>query len=153
MNPETGEHAVPDVSAMRRALSDLEAAKARVERDASQVTDQMRGKLVADLLPVLDDLDRSIHAAELAGDAPTILHGVQQVRAQLQTVLSRYGVERVEAKHQPFDPSQHEAVAVVPVPHPSAHGVVIDQVQPGYRFGERLLRPAKVVVGRLQRLD
>ncbi|HEV7554829.1 MAG TPA: nucleotide exchange factor GrpE [Kofleriaceae bacterium] len=149
MNPETGEHAVPDVSAMRRALNELEAAKARVERDAQQVTDQMRAKLVVELLPLLDDLDRTVHAAELAGDAPMILSGVQQVRAELQAVLARHGVERVDAKYLPFDPSQHEAVSVVAVSHPAAHGVVIDQIQPGYRFGDRLLRPARVVVGRL----
>jgi len=149
MTPETGEHPVPDASAMRRALNDLEAAKARVERDALRVTDQMRAKLIIELLPVLDDLDRTIHAAELSGDAPMVLVGVQQVRAELQAVLSRYGVERIEAKYQPFDPSVHEAVNVVAVSHPSAHGVVIDQVQPGYRFGDQLLRPARVVVGRL----
>jgi len=149
MNPETGEHNVPDVSAMRRALSDLEAAKVRVQRDAKQVADEMRAKLVIDLLPVLDNLDRSIHSAELAGDSPTMLQGVQQVRGELQTVLARYGVTRVDAKYQPFDPSQHDAVSVVAVSHPAAHGVVIDQVEPGYRFGDQLLRPAKVIVGRL----
>jgi molecular chaperone GrpE (heat shock protein) len=138
----------PDRAAMTRALRDLEAAKARVERDARQAADDLRGKLVLDLIPVLDNLDRTITAAEANGDAPAVVEGVQLVRGQLDGLLAKYGVERIEAKHRPFDPAIHDALSVVAVNHPSAHGVVVDQIQPGYRFGDRLLRPAKVVVGR-----
>ncbi|MBV8760555.1 MAG: nucleotide exchange factor GrpE [Deltaproteobacteria bacterium] len=134
---------------MTRALRDLEAAKARVERDALRAADELRGKLVLDLIPVLDNLDRTIAAATAHGDAPAVVDGVRLVRSQMEQLLVRYGVERIDAKHQPFDPNLHEALSVVPVSHPSAHGVVVDQIEPGYRFGDRLLRPAKVVVGRL----
>lgn len=138
----------PDHATMTRALRELEAAKARVERDAARAAQELREKLVSELLPVLDNLDRTIHAAEQSGDAPSVVEGVVLVRQQFASVLERYGVERIDARHQPFDPSQHEAVGTVPVSHPAAHNVVIDQVEPGYRFGERLLRPAKVLVGR-----
>jgi molecular chaperone GrpE len=139
----------PDRASMTKALRDLEAAKARVERDARRAADELRGKLVLDLLPVLDNVDRTIAAAVAHGDAPAVVEGVRLVRAQLDQLLVRYGVERIDAARQPFDPSLHEALSVVPVSHPSAHGVVIDQIEPGYRYGDRLLRPAKVVVGRL----
>ncbi len=139
----------PDRASMTKALRDLEAAKARVERDAQRAADELRGKLIADLLPVLDNLDRTIAAAVAHGDAPAVVDGVRLVRSQMEQLLVRYGVERIDAKHQPFDPNVHEALSVVPVSHPSAHGVVVDQLEPGYRFGDRLLRPAKVVVGRL----
>ncbi|HSN26625.1 MAG TPA: nucleotide exchange factor GrpE [Kofleriaceae bacterium] len=139
----------PDRASMTKALRDLEAAKARVERDAQRAADELRGKLVLDLLPVLDNLDRTIAAAVAHGDAPSVVDGVRLVRSQMEQLLVRYGVERIDAKHQPFDPNLHEALSVVPVSHPSAHGVVVDQIEPGYRFGDRLLRPAKVVVGRL----
>jgi molecular chaperone GrpE len=139
----------PDRASMTRALRDLEAAKSRVERDAGRAADELRSKLVLDLIPVLDNLDRTIAAAAAAGDAPAVLDGVRLVRAQMESLLARYGVERIDAKHHPFDPALHEALSVVPVSHPSAHGVVVDQIEPGYRFGDRLLRPAKVVVGRL----
>lgn len=138
----------PDRAQMTRALRDLEAAKARVERDAQQAADELRGKLVNDLLPVLDNLDRTIAAAEQHGESPAMIEGVQLVRGQLDGLLAKYGVERLEAKHRPFDPAIHDALSVVAVNHPSAHGVVVDQIQPGYKFGDRLLRPAKVVVGR-----
>ena len=138
----------PDRASLARALRDLEAAKARVERDAQRAADELRGKLVLDLIPVLDNLDRTIAAARANGDAPAVVDGVQLVRSQMDSLLQRYGVERIEARHQPFDPSIHDALSVVAVNHPSANGVVVDQIEPGYRFGERLLRPAKVVVGR-----
>jgi molecular chaperone GrpE len=144
----------PDLDTMRRALRDLEAAKARVERDARRAADELREKLVLDLLPVLDNLDRTIRAAEnvAAADVPAAaatVQGVRQVRSQFANVLAKFGVERIDAKHHRFDPRIHDAVSLVPVSHPSAHDVVIDQIEPGYRFGERLLRPAKVVVGKL----
>ncbi len=138
----------PDRAALTRALRELEASKARVERDAKQAQDEMREKLVVQLLPVLDNLDRTIEAAELSGDSPAVVEGVRLVRNQFQRVLEGYGVERIDAQHVRFDPSQHEAVSTLPVTEPTTHGRVIEQLQPGYRFGDRLLRPARVVVGR-----
>jgi molecular chaperone GrpE len=138
----------PDYDRMRRALRDLEAAKARVERDAQRAADEMREKLVVDLLPLLDNLDRTIHAAERAGESRAMLDGVRLVRSQFASVLAKFGVERIDAKHQRFDPRLHDAISVVPVRDPAAQDRVIDQVEAGYRFGDRLLRPAKVIVGR-----
>ena len=145
---DTPEPGPLDLQSMTRALRELEAAKARVERDAFRSAQELREKLVLELLPVLDNLDRTIQAAEHSGEAPSVVEGVRLVRSQFAGVLTRYGVERIDSRHQPFDPRQHEAVGTVPVSHPAAHNVVIDQLEPGYRFGERLLRPAKVLVGR-----
>jgi len=139
---------VPDRASLARAVNELEAAKARIERDAQQSADELRARLVSELLPVLDNLDRAIEAAEDSGDAPAVVEGVRLVRAQLEAVLAGYGLQRIDAKHRPFDPAIHDALSVVPVSDPSAHGVVVDQLAPGYRFGARLLRPARVVVGR-----
>jgi molecular chaperone GrpE len=147
---EVAPAASPDVPSLRRALNDLEAAKARVERDAERAAQQMREQLVGELLPLLDNLDRTIRAAEQARNADAVLQGTRLVRNQFAAVLARFGVERIDALRKPFDPSQHDAIATVAVTHPSAHNVVVDQVEPGYRYGARLLRPAKVVVGRLQ---
>jgi molecular chaperone GrpE len=143
VNPE------PDRTSVRRAVNELEAARARVERDARRAGDETRSKLVAQLLPVLDNLDRTIRAARDHGETPAMLDGVIAVRAQLETVLRGYGVERLEAVGAQFDPSVHEAIAVIPIRDPARHGLVIDQAEPGYRFGDSLLRPAKVVVARL----
>ena len=138
----------PDRATMTRALRELQAAQARVERDAQRVHDETRSNLVAELLPVLDNLDRTIRASADHGDDPALVEGVRRVRAQLERVLRGYGVERIDALGAPFDPSVHDAITVTPVQDPARHSIVLDQVEPGYRFGDRLLRAAKVVVGR-----
>jgi len=138
----------PDRATMTRALRELEAAQARVERDARRVHDETRSKLVGELLPVVDNLDRTIHAAIAHGDAATLVDGVRLVRAQLESVLRSYGVERIDAVGARFDPSIHDAIQVARVHDPAHHAIVVDQTEAGYRFGDRLLRPAKVVVGR-----
>lgn len=140
--------AEPTKASLVGALRELEAAKGRVERDAQVSCDAMKKRLVLAILPVLDNLDRTIAAAKQSRDAPAVLQGAHLVRAQLETVLLGYGVERVEAFGAPFDPALHEAITQVAVRNPLSHQHVVDQLEPGYRFGGALLRPAKVVVGR-----
>jgi molecular chaperone GrpE (heat shock protein) len=138
-----------DRQAALRALRNLEATEARLARNARRDVDEARGKLVAELLPVLDNLDRTIRAAHSHRGDPAMLEGVRMVRQQLEGVLRGYGVERIDAIDQRFDPGIHDAIGVAPVRDPRHHGLVIDQIEPGYRFGDRLLRPAKVTVGKL----
>jgi molecular chaperone GrpE len=132
-----------------RALRSLEATEARLARNAKREVDEARAKLVQELLPVLDNLDRTIRAAYAARSEPAMLEGVRMVRHQLEGVLRGYGVERIEALDQRFDPNLHEAIGIVSVSDPRRHGVVVQQAEPGYRFEGRLLRPAKVSVGKL----
>ena len=135
-----------DRDSLRRALRDLEAAEARVQRNAERVYADVRQKLVGELLPLVDDLDRSLAAARPGGDPP-LVEAVWMVRAHLERVLEKYGVERVDAKGKKFDPQIHDAIATLPVTDPGKDRIVVDQVQPGYLFEGRVLRPARVVVG------
>ena len=151
MNSDLVETPLPDRASLARALGELEAAKARVERDARSVCDETKKKLVEQLLPVMDNLDRTIKAAEDNGDAPAVVEGISLVRNQLEAVLRGYGVERIDAIAVPFDPAIHDAITTLPVLTQDAHNLVVDQIAPGYRFGAGLLRPAKVVVGKLSR--
>jgi molecular chaperone GrpE len=137
-----------DRESLGKALRELEAAKARVERDARKAQDEMREKLVVELLPVLDNLDRTIAAAQAA---PSVVDGVRLVRRQIVGVLEGFGVRRIEAMHQRFDPAIHEAISVAPVRDPRQDGLIIDQLEPGYAMGDKLLRAARVIVGRVQR--
>jgi len=132
-----------------RALRNLEATEARLARNAKREVDEARGRLVQELLPVLDNLDRTIRAAYAARSDRAMLDGVRLVRQQLEGVLRGYGVERIDALDQRFDPNVHEAIGVAAVSDPRHHGMVVQQAEPGYRFGDRLLRPAKVSVGKL----
>jgi len=139
----------PDRATLVKALRDLESTEARVERNAQRVYDEARGKLILDLLPVLDNLDRTIEAAQANRENEALIQGTLMVRAQLETVLLRYGAERVDAAGR-FDPALHEAIATTPVRDPTLHGTVIHQAQPAYWFAGKLLRPAQVTVGRWQ---
>jgi molecular chaperone GrpE len=134
-----------DQDALRRAFTDLTLAQARVERDAQRVNDETRAKLVRKLLPVLDNLDRTLAASASEGNS-ALAEGVRIVRSQLEHVLLDYGVERIPSSGEPFDPAVHEAIATVPVA-PEQAGLVVQEVEAGYRFAGKLLRAAKVVVG------
>lgn len=141
--------AVADRQAALRALRNLEATEARLERNARREAEETRGKLVQELLPVLDNLDRTIRAAQTGRSDPALLEGVRLVRHQLEGVLRGYGVERIEALGQRFDPAVHEAIGMIAVDDPQRHGAVVHQAEPGYRMAGRLLRPARVSVGKL----
>ena len=143
-----------DVERLRQALADLEDAKGRVRRDADRQREVLRGEVLAGLLPVLDNLDRSIASAEDAAsdsDAGALLSGVKLVCEQFIGVLADFGLERRSARGARFDPRLHDAVAVVPVADPALDGTVVDEQAPGYFLGERVVRPARVLVGRAAR--
>lgn len=131
---------------LRRAAEDLQATRVRIERDAQRAEMATRARLVGELLPVLDNLDRTIEAGSV--DA-TMLQGVKLVRAQLERVLGNYGLERIAAVGAGFDPRHHDAVAVAQVHDPSADGVVIEELSRGYRMAGLVLVPARVRVGKL----
>jgi molecular chaperone GrpE (heat shock protein) len=133
--------------AFARAIDELDAAKARLARDSQALQADTERSLVVRLLPILDNLDRAL-AATADGPRVALTQGVALVREQLAEVVRDYGFERFDPEGQPFDPRQHEAVAVVPVDRPELDGKVTAVTEPGYRVGERLLRPARVHVGR-----
>jgi molecular chaperone GrpE len=138
-----------DRQAAVRALRNLEATEARLERNARREAEETRAKLVQELLPVLDNLDRTIRAAQGGRSDPALLEGVRMVRQQLEGVLRGYGVERIEALGQRFDPAVHDAIGMIAVEDPQRQGAVVHQAEPGYRMSGRLLRPARVSVGKL----
>ncbi len=143
----------PERDALLRALRNLEASQARVQQNAERVYDEKRRELVSWLLPVLDNLDRTLDAARAARASTDtssergLVEGVRMIRAQLEGVLVRYGVQRVDVGGEIFDPAFHEAVAAVPVLDPRLVGRVVHQSAPGYSFGGKVLRAAKVNVG------
>jgi len=112
------------------------------------VYDETRSLLVSKLLPILDNFDRAIAAAEWNGDAPAVVEGARMIRGQLEKVLHAYGLARFDAVGAMFDPAVHDATNVIAVDDPSQDRIVVDQIEPGYTFGQRLLRPAKVVIGK-----
>jgi molecular chaperone GrpE len=138
-----------DRDSLPDALDELEAARGRVERDADRGPDDDRRRLVSELLPVVDNLDRSITAARAHGN-DDLVAGLDLVKAQFLGVLTGFGVARIDSVGRRFDPQEHDAVAVVDVNEPERDGIVLEEWQPGYRLGDRVLRAARVRVGKLR---
>jgi molecular chaperone GrpE (heat shock protein) len=136
----------PSVERLRLALAELEDTKLRVRRDGEKQLDHLRGRVLEALFPVLDNLDRCIAAAD--DQDGSLLEGVKLVRTQFLGALAPFGLERISAVGARFDPRLHDAIAVVPVEDTAQDGVVVAEMEPAYCVGERVIRPAKVQVGR-----
>jgi molecular chaperone GrpE len=128
----------------QRTQADFENYRKRVARESALAQERGVAKLVKELLPALDNLDRALEAAE--EDDP-LLDGVRLVRSELSAALARVGVESFSPLGEKFDPALHEAMATTEQPA-NGHdcGTVVEVYQPGYRLGASILRPARVVV-------
>jgi molecular chaperone GrpE len=128
-----------------RALADTENARRRAQRDREEYVKYATESLLRDLIPVLDNFDRAIAAAQAASAAVGVVDGVELIRRELLRVLERHGVSRYSAVGQPFDPSRHEAIARV-VSTQQTPDTVVSETAPGYALHGRVLRPALVAV-------
>ena len=128
---------------LRRVAADFDNYRKRVAREQTQILARSGERVVAKLLPVLDDLERALDAAEHHEEVK-VLEGVRMTKDALAAVLASEGVEEISADG-PFDPHVHEALMTQP-----AEGVepghVAHVIQRGYRIGDAVLRPARVVV-------
>lgn len=134
-----------------QAHAEIEAVQRRVAANAEKELAQRTRKLLESLLPVVDDLDRTIAAVKTHAPGADLLAGVELVRRQMLGALARYGVTPAPALGQPFDPNRHEAIAVVPVTDPAQDKRVLDVQREGYSIGDTTLRPASVAVGKYTR--
>ncbi|HVM16060.1 MAG TPA: nucleotide exchange factor GrpE [Gaiellaceae bacterium] len=127
---------------LRRLAAEFDNYRKRVARDQEALVARATERLVKELLPVLDDLQRALVAAEEHEEA-TLEEGVRLVHRQLEETLRREGLAEIETDG-PFDPHVHEAL--LSQPSEAEEGAVIEVLQKGYRLGDRVLRPARVVV-------
>lgn len=135
-----------------RTAADFDNYRKRTRREVSDAEKKGRDQLLRDLLPVFDNLERATVHANLGdvAEAPGVkglLDGIDLVARQFRDALSRLGIERIESVGRPFDPSIHEAIQHLETAE-FEPGCIAAEVQPGYRDGERLLRPALVVVAK-----
>lgn len=128
-----------------RLQADFDNFRKRTLREKSELIRQANENLVVELLPVLDHMDLALEAATRHGADDALIQGFRLVGEQFQTVLSRFGVTPLDATSGPFDPNIHEAIAHLPSPDVRDHEI-ITQTRRGYTLGDRLLRPARVVV-------
>ena len=138
-----------EVEELKDKLARARAEVANVQRrSANERTEAVRFALVdfmRDLLPVIDDFERSLQAAEAAGDKDSIVKGARLIYDNLLQLLKKHHVEPIEAQGRPFDPALHEAM----MQQPSADlppGSVLEEVQRGYKLHDRVIRPTRVIV-------
>ncbi|HEX8142231.1 MAG TPA: nucleotide exchange factor GrpE [Pyrinomonadaceae bacterium] len=128
---------------------ETDETRQRLNRAADERARREKAEFISALLPFADNLQRAMEAAEQGSSFESLLEGVRGTSNNFENALSALGVETVPAVGQPFDPQLHEAVDTVPV-EDERDGTVTAEYSRGYRMGERLLRPARVQVGRAQ---
>ncbi|MGL6196359.1 MAG: nucleotide exchange factor GrpE [Thermoguttaceae bacterium] len=136
-----------------RARAELENYRARVNRLMEDERKYASIELMRDLLPIWDNLNRAIDAAEKtkidgnaqSDDFESFIQGVRLVQEQLLVVLGKHHCEKIEALHQPFDPNFHESIAKFPDPNHEPN-TVINEALPGFKLHDRIVRPSQVVL-------
>lgn len=139
----------PEVATLRdqvlRAMAEMENIKRRAARDVEQAHKFAVEKLIGDLFPVIDSLEKAVETAATVEGAEPIAEGVELSLKLFVDTLAKSGVEQIDPLGEPFDPQVHEAMTMVPNPDAEPNSVM-DVMQKGYVLNGRLVRAAKVIV-------
>ena len=138
------------IARYRGAAAEFEESRARLRREIGKDIERGRREILADLLDVVDNLDRALDAARAntGNTVDSLIQGVDIVRRQFLSKLEGFGVTRIESEGRPFDPSVHEAISAVPATDAVPDGTVAGVIRHGYRIGDDVLRPATVAVAK-----
>jgi molecular chaperone GrpE len=130
---------------LMRALAETENVRRRAQRDREDYVKYANETVLRDVIPVLDNFDRALAAARGAGEAGTLMSGIELIQRELLRVLDKHGLSRYSAVGERFDPTRHEAIARV-VSAEQAPDTVVHETAAGYLLHGRVLRPAMVAV-------
>ncbi|MGI9430055.1 MAG: nucleotide exchange factor GrpE [Bythopirellula sp.] len=128
-----------------RLQAEMENLRSRTAREVNEERRYAPMAIIRDLLPVIDNMDRAIEAAQQHNEAATLLEGFQLVRQQLLTVLEQHHCQPIEAVGQPFDPQIHEAILQQPSDEQPANHVLLE-TQVGYQLHDRVVRASQVII-------
>ena len=128
-----------------RLAAEFENYKKRAQKDQAEYAKYANERLLRELLPVLDNLQRALRHAQKSGGTNGLIEGVELTCKQYLEVLSRFGVRPIPSVGQPFDPAVHQAVATVD-PQGRAPNTIVEEYEKGYYLHDRVLRPAIVTV-------
>lgn len=130
-----------------RAVAELQNFRRRTAREQAERLQFANQQLLCQLLPIADNLERAVAHGDEDASGEDFARGVELVLSELRRVLEIFGVERIDAEQETFDPAVHEAVAQVETDE-AAEGTILHVDSPGYRLHDRCIRPAKVIVAR-----
>ena len=136
-----------------RQVAEFQNYRRRTEQEKTMLFESGKAKVIQQMLEIFDDFTRSVDAARQLeeGDQAQegferLKEGIELVYDKFQNELNRLGVEPIEAKGQPFNEQEHEALMQQPAPEDTEPGTVLEEIQKGYRMGDRVLRHTRVVV-------
>ena len=130
-----------------RARAEIDNYRKRTQREFADIRTATKAGTIEEFLTVLDHFQMAMNHAENSGDTATLKQGMDMILKEFQRAFQNLGVEQIPAEGQHFDPALHHAVAEEPNEEAPA-GTVVREWKPGYRLGERLIRPASVVVSK-----
>ena len=136
------------IEAFKASQTEQDQFRERLNRDVERRVALQFSGLVGELLESIDNLDLALSHAEGIPEAKPLADGVAMVRSQFLASLTRQGVEQVQPEGEEFDPNLAEAISLIPVNDADKNNVVLQTLRPGYRMGEQVVRPARVVVGK-----
>jgi len=131
-----------------RLLAEFENVRRRTAKEKEELRQTAGKDIVQSLLVVLDDTDRAAKQMESSEDLNQIKEGISLVFNKLRSTLQAKGLRKMESKGAEFNPDLHEAITEIPAPAPDMAGKVIDEIEPGYYLNDKLIRYAKVIVGK-----
>jgi molecular chaperone GrpE len=131
-----------------RLFAEFDNFKRRTAKERIELIQTAGKEVIASVLDVLDDCERAEKTMESVQDTAAVKEGVQLVFGKLRAVLEQKGLKPMTSVGEEFNPDLHEAITEIPAPTPELQGKVIDQVQKGYYLGDKIIRFAKVVVGK-----
>ena len=130
-----------------RTAADFDNFRKRSRRDVDDAEKRGKEDTLRELLPIIDNLERAVSAAEGATDAKAVAEGVRMVLKMFDDAATRLGLSRIPTVGERFDPSLHDAIQQIETDDVPP-GQIVNEIAAGYRIGERLVRPAMVVVAR-----
>jgi len=128
----------------QRCQADFVNYKQRAEQEKGEIIEFANSTLICNLLPIMDDLERAFTSVPAELDESNWTEGIKLIYNKFKTTLEAQGLTEIEARGEPFDPRLHEAV----MQQEGEEGMVIEELQKGYKFKEKVIRPSLVTVGR-----
>ncbi len=131
-----------------RLFADFDNYKKRTAKERIELLNTAGKDIILSVIPVIDDFERAIAGAENAKDVDSVKEGMLLIKNKMFSVLQQRGLKQMESKGQDFDAERHEAITEIPAPSEDMKGKVIDEVEKGYTMNDKIIRYAKVVVGK-----
>lgn len=128
-------------------MAEFDNFRKRTLKEKSEIIRNAGENVLKGLLPIMDDFERGLKAAESSDDTEAMKEGMNLIYNKLKKYLAQNGVKEFDPEDDTFDTERHEAISVVPVPDPEKKGKILDTVEKGYTINDKVLRHAKVVVG------